>query len=106
MKKAIPVWVQDREKEMNLTLGFRGIIEARELQNYTLKISASTLYRVYLNGEFLGYGPARAAHGYFRVDEYELGRLIKNGKNILAIEVAGYNVNSYYTLNQPSFLLA
>lgn len=29
-----------------------------------------------------------------------------NGENILAIETAGYNVNSYYLLDQPSFLQA
>jgi alpha-L-rhamnosidase len=106
MKKAVPVWVPGRESEMNLTLGFRGTFQALENQKITLKITASTLYRVYLNGEYVGYGPARAAHGYFRVDEYELGKLVKKGENILAVEVAGYNVNSYYTLDQPSFLQA
>lgn len=106
MKKAVPVWVQDREKEMNLILGFRSIFQAGENHNFKLKITASTLYRVYLNGEFLGYGPARAAHNYFRVDLYELDKLIRKGKNILAIEIAGYNVNSYYTLDQLSFLQA
>lgn len=106
MKKAVPVWVQGREKEMNLTLGFRGIFQSWGNQNYTLKITASTLYRVYLNGEFLGYGPARAAHGYFRVDEYNLSKRVRKGVNIVAVEVTGYNVNSYYTLDQPSFLQA
>jgi alpha-L-rhamnosidase len=106
MKKAVPVWVQGRETEMNLMVGFRGVFQSNENQSYILKITASTLYRVYLNGEYVGYGPARAAHGYFRVDEYELGKYVKKDKNILAIEVAGYNVNSYYTLDQTSFLQA
>jgi alpha-L-rhamnosidase len=106
MKKAVPVWVQGREKEMNLVLGFRGTFQVVENRNFTLKISASTLYRVSLNGEFLGYGPARAAHGYFRVDEYNLSKLTQKGKNIIAVEVAGYNVNSYYTLDQSSFFQA
>ena len=106
MKKAIPIWAEGREKEMNLTLGFRGIFYAKNNQDYQLKITASTLYRVFLNGTFIGYGPARTAHGYFRVDEYDLNKQVRNGENILAIEVAGYNVNSYYILDQPSFLQA
>ena len=106
MKKAVPVWAEGREKEMNLTLGFRGIFQKNNPQNYKLHITASTLYRVSLNGTFIGYGPARTAHGYFRVDEYDLGNQVRNGENILAIEVAGYNVNSYYILDQPSFLQA
>ena len=106
MKKAVPVWAKGREKEMNLNMGFHGIFQAENCRNIKLKITASTLYRVFLNGEFLGYGPARAAHGFFRVDEYDLGKQAKNGENVIAVEVAGYNVNSYYTIDQPSFLQA
>lgn len=106
MKKALPVWAAGREKEMNLTLGFRGSFKAEKGEKVTLRIAASTLYRFFINGEFVGSGPARAAHGYFRVDEYDLSDCIKAGDNIVAIEVAGYNVNSYYTLDQPSFLLS
>ena len=106
MEEALPVWAEGRETEMNLTLGFQGVFQAEKNSKITLRITASTLYRVFLNGEFLGYGPARTAHGFFRVDEYDIGDLAKSGKNVLAIEVAGYNVNSYYTLDQPSFLQA
>lgn len=105
-KEAVPVWVKGRETEMNLSLGFRGHFVAKAGQSIQLKMAASTLYRAYLNGQFIGSGPARAAHGYFRTDEYGLDARVKNGDNILVIEVAGYNVNSYYTLDQPSFLLA
>jgi alpha-L-rhamnosidase len=106
MKEAVPVWAEGRETEMNLTLGFQGVFQAEKNNGFTLRITASTLYRVFLNGEFLGYGPARTAHGFFRVDEYDIGDVVKSGENILAIEVAGYNVNTYYTLDQPSFLQA
>ena len=105
MKKAVPVWAEGHEKEMNFNLGFHGTFQSKPEQTYTFRITASTLYRVFLNGDFLGYGPARAAHDYYRVDEYQLENL-KNGENHLAIEVAGYNVNSYYTIDQPSFLQA
>ncbi len=106
MKEAIPVWAEGREKEMNLNLGFHGTFQNNKNQDIKLRITASTLYRVFLNGEFLGYGPARAAHGFFRVDEYDLSSRAKNGENIISVEVAGYNVNSYYTIDEPSFLQA
>jgi alpha-L-rhamnosidase len=106
MKKALPVWAEGRQTEMNLSLGFRGVFHAEKTQSSHLKITASTLYRVFLNGEFLGYGPARAGHGYYRVDTYDLGKKVRKGENILAIEVAGYNINTFYTLDQPSFLQA
>ena len=106
IKKGLPVWAKGREREMNLNLGFRGVFQSQKNQKAALRITASTLYRVYLNGQFLGYGPARAGHGFFRVDEYDLSNRVKSGENIVAVEVAGYNINTYYTLDQPSFLQA
>ncbi len=104
MKKAIPIWAEGREKEMNLNLGFRGSFQAKNDQKTILRITASTLYRVSINGQYLGYGPARAGHGFFRVDTYDISNSLKSGKNLVAVEVAGYNINTFYTLDQPSFL--
>lgn len=104
MNKATPVWVEGREKEMNLTLGFRGVFVAKQQLRTTLRITASTVYRIFVNGEFVGSGPARAGHGFYRVDQYNISKQVKEGENIVAIEVAGYNINTYYTLDQPSFL--
>lgn len=103
---AQPVWPAGQQLEKNITIGFRGNFDVKEGQKVILKITGSSLYRIYLNGQFIGHGPARAAHGYYRVDELDLRDELMVGANILAIEVAGYNVNSYYLLDQPSFLQA
>lgn len=71
---------------------------------YSLYMTGSTLYRVYLNGEVIHYGPARAPHGYVRCDRVMLAPIEEC--NILAIEVAGYNCPSFYTMDIPSFLQA
>ena len=57
-------------------------------------------------GQFVGLGPARGPHGYYRVDVWNLRQQLRPGANVIAIEVAGYNANSYYLLDQPSFLQA
>jgi alpha-L-rhamnosidase len=105
-RDAKPIWPRGREKEMNLFVGFRAVFEGSREQDVYLRLAGATLYRVYMNGEFLAWGPARGPHGYYRTDLFNLGPLMSEGKNILCIEVAGYNVNSYYVLNQPSFLQA
>jgi len=104
--KAKPVWPKGRETEMNLFVGFRAIFESPNEGPVTLRVAGSTLYRFFVNGDFRGFGPARGPHGYFRVDEWDITPALSAGPNIVAIEVAGYNVNSYYVLNQPSFLQA
>lgn len=110
-QKALPVWAAGREKEMNCELAFRMVLPKASLEldnsKVTLVLAASTVYRVWVNGNFVAAGPARAAHGFYRVDELELTEMLsERADNILVIEVVGYNVNSYDTLDQPSFLTA
>ena len=104
--EAKPVWSKDRETEKNLFLSFREVIEVGRVEAATIRLTASCNYRLRVNGEFVGHGPCVAAHDFYRIDSYELKPYLHRGKNIIAIEVAGYNVPSYYLLDQPSFLQA
>ncbi len=105
-QSAKPCWVQGRETEMNLFVGVRAGFDQPKDGKATLRVTASTIYRCFLNGEFVGHGPARGPHGFYRVDEWDLGGRLKDGKNVVALEVAGYNANSYYLLDQPAFVQA
>ena len=104
--KARPVWAAGREREMNLTCGYRACVEWREKKAATLVVTGSCFYHVYINGEPFQFGPARCAHGYYRVDEWDISALLQEGKNYIALEVLGYNINSFYSLDQPSFVQA
>lgn len=67
-------------------------------------VAAHTFYRIYLNGDFLGIGPAPAPFGRLKADRYDLtGKLARAegpcgeegtfqgaGRNHLAVEVIGY----------------
>ncbi len=103
---AKPVWLEGREKEKNVFAGFRATVDGKAAKDAVLRLTGSTICRIFLNGEFLGYGPARGPHGFDRVDEWPLRDRCKPGPNVIAIEVAGYNANSYYFLDQPSYLQA
>jgi len=103
--EAVPVWAEGRETEMNLMMVFEAEFEDPG-EDAVLEIAASSIYRARLNGRFLACGPARGPHGYYRVDRIGLDDFLEEGVNRLAIEVAGYNCNSYYLLDQPSFLQA
>lgn len=95
---ARPVWPAGREREMNCHCLFTAALPEGDL---TLRVACGCLYRGSVDGVPFAYGPARAAHGCARVDEWPLPR----GKQ-LEISVAGYCVNGFYTLEQPSFLQA
>ena len=105
-REAQAIWPVGQQYEKNLTVGFRASFRKPGGKSTVLRIAGSSLYRIFLNGEFIGHGPARAGHDHYRVDEWELQDKLTSGRNVLAIEVAGYNVNSYYLLDQPSFIQA
>lgn len=105
--KAKPVWPKGMEREMNMMAGFRLELEAPgPADAVLLRITGATVYRVTVNGVFAGYGPVRACHEHYRVDEIDLRPSLAPGANILGIEVAGYNCRSFAFLDQPSFLQA
>jgi len=102
-EKALPVWPLGREREMNLWLSFRAL--ANGAQKTVLRLTGSSAYDVKVNGEFIAFGPARSAHGFYRVDELDLSGYVK-GNSVITIDVAGYNADSFYHIDQPSFLCA
>lgn len=102
--KAVPIFLKGKNKEINFQAGFQCVFQGDAEEEYLLRLAGSTLYRVYLNGEVMHYGPARGPHGYVRCDAVPL--FPKAGRNILSIEVAGYNCPSFYTMDIPSFLQA
>jgi alpha-L-rhamnosidase len=104
-RSAKPIWPKGRDREMNLEVGFRAVVPAQS-EKVVLRIAASSIYRATVNGQFLGHGPARGPRGFYRVDEWDLTGKLPAKQNVIAIEVAGYNANSYYLLDQPSFLQA
>lgn len=102
-RKAKPVWLKGLATEMNILAGFKMNV-GQSCVKPVLRITASSIYKVWLDGEFVGHGPARCGHGFFRVDEWPLRLKGKDAQ--VAIEVCGYNANSFAYLDQPSFIQA
>jgi alpha-L-rhamnosidase len=103
---AKPIWAKGQELEKNITCGFRAVFNWNGSKEVVFRAAASCIYRFFVNGEFAGAGPARGPHGFYRVDECSLANCLRDGENIVAVEVAGYNINSFSLLDQPSFLQA
>ena len=102
-EKASPVWILGREKEMNLWISLRAV--SGGAKKTTLRLTGSSAYDIRVNGEFVAFGPARCAHGFYRVDEIDLSDRISE-KAVITVNVAGYNADSFYHLDQPSFVCA
>lgn len=102
-KKARPVWLLGLAEEKNITMSAAVRVKKGKTVLY---IAASCSYTVIVNGVFAAFGPSRCAHGCYYVDELDLTDFLKNEINTVCVHTAGYNVNSFAYLDQPSFLCA
>ena len=103
-KKSIPVWETGTETAINRSLVFTS--KLGHVKDCSLAIAGSTAFLVLVNGDLVAFGPARAGHGYYRVDEYCLDSYLTRDENTVEIRIFGYNVPNFEYANQPSFLCA
>ncbi len=104
-KKAVPVWAKELTSDRNIMLCFETEFDYAGKQA-RIHIAADTLYRMYVNGEFVFYGPQRCGRGWWRVDELDITAKLKKGKNTVCIQVINYGVCSFQYIKQPGFLQA
>ncbi len=101
---AKPIFPKGKDKELNCYAVFRTVLG--KCPEAVLSIAAFSFYRVTVNGRFVGFGPARTAKGYARVDRLPIGRFADRDENELLIEVSGYYCRSLSTAYQSSFVQA
>ena len=101
---AKPVWIKDRETQMNASLLLRAVLPRES--GAVLRIAAHSRYQIFINGAFFADGPARAAHGIYRGASVLLSSALTEEENVVCILITGYNINSFYLLDEPSFVCA
>ena len=104
-KSAKPIFLKNLEKEKNITAFFAANFDCNG-EKAMLRITGATYYRITVNGEFAGYGPARAPRGFTRVEEIDISKHVSWGLNQIVIEVASYNCDTFAFINVPGFLQA
>lgn len=88
--KAHWIWLDDKADQPNRYVHFRRVFTLPSMQKggrTQLHVTAGHFYRLYLNGHFIARGPDRC---YFRrkvYHSYDVTRLLRKGKNVLAIHV-------------------
>lgn len=102
-KKAIPVYAENLKDTLNTHIMLKESISS--LEGCSIKISAASFYKLYVNDVFVGFGPARTAKGYARVDSFDLTAFNNDAGNEIRIEVVGYACSSYYVPRQSSFVI-
>lgn len=99
------VWFKGKRHEINCHGAF--LLRAKELgEGAILRIAAENIYRIHVNGAFAHWGPAKTGNGRSTVDEIALGKYLKNGEAIIAVEITGYSIDVLGTCNDEAFFSA
>lgn len=76
-------------------------------EKYIIHVSADNRYKLFINGKMIGDGPARSSLYNWNFGSYDIGPLLKKGKNVLAAVV--WNMGEYAPVaqisNQTGFLV-
>ncbi len=77
-------------------------------RSFPVHVTADNRYQLFVNGERVGFGPARGDLYHWRYETYEIAPRLKAGKNVIAAVV--WNFGKYapeaQTTNETGFLLA
>ncbi|MCR5750391.1 MAG: hypothetical protein K6G91_00370, partial [Kiritimatiellae bacterium] len=103
---AEPIWTTAEKDEINSTIAFTTHFDWDGKAPLKLRLAGCSVFKVFVNGEFAAYGPARGPHGWFRMDEWDLSRVARKGGNRLSIVGVAYNTTTYYIVEHEPFLQA
>lgn len=101
--QALPVWPAALAGTMNCWVSFHATVELPRPARAKLRIAAAQAYRVWVNGRFVGRGPARTAHGHARIDVWPVAA-DRGGRLEVTIEVMRYGVPTFCTTFEPAFV--
>jgi len=90
------IWTDGVASPRNVYLCARKDFEASGIDGQTrVHISADSRYRLYLNGQWIGDGPARSFFWAQQFDTYDVSGLLKTGRNTLAVLVSHYGEGTF-----------
>jgi alpha-L-rhamnosidase len=93
------IWCeQNGLKDYNQTVLFRKEFELKKGAAASLRITADSWYRVFINGKWVHDGPGRAYPDHFQFDTHEVGSLLKKGKNKIEVTVRYFGVGTFHQL--------
>lgn len=95
------VW-GDIEEKRNVELCFCCLIEKQE--EVLIEMIARDVYNLFVNGQFVAYGPGRAAKGYSRIERLDITSYLTEQENAVCVYVQSNCTNTLaFTKEHPLF---
>lgn len=95
------IWIDDHGEGRNRYVLFRrSFVLTSPPRSASLKLFADTRYRLLVNGQVVGHGPARFFTEFPLYDTYDVLPYLREGQNALAVVVHSYGTGSFHS--EPS----
>lgn len=99
-------WIWLKEEENPMMLSRKSFVLEEIPLKAVLHISATSIYKLYVNGQYLVQGPARSAPHHQSFDKIDISSLLEKGINTLAVKVHYQAGKQSYHFNARPGLLA
>ena len=96
------VWLKGLSKKKNTMACFRFTVKQSDAP-VLLKMAAAGSFRLTVNGNFIGYGPARVWMGHSTIREYDISQYVKEEDALIVVEVVYHGTDSFYIVDEPPF---
>lgn len=101
------IWVEKDNNSKNLWVCFRKTFFINEkFESSNIQITADSRYYLYINGQYVNYGPVRCWPQEQSYDEIDIKRYLKQGKNVIAVLVNHYGISTFQYINGKPGLTA
>ncbi len=102
------IWYEgDDGKGRNLFGNFRRSFQLKATPDIAeFNIFADTSYQLFVNGQFVQYGPIRFDPRYPVYDKHNIKPFLKIGENVIAVQVNHYGCKTYKSINTRAGMVA
>ena len=100
------IWIHSPEFQSNFYLYARKTFQLTSKPvTAKLKACADSRYKLYVNGQYVGKGPARSGNAQSYFDTYDISEYLNKGKNVIAFHVHYFGESNYsYISSLPGLL--
>lgn len=104
--KAKWIWAHRKNHVYNETIVARRSFTLRDFQTATVKITADSYYRLFVNDQWVGDGPCRSWPEHFQYDRINVAPYLRSGQNEIRVMVRHYGIGDFHGVYQrPGLLL-
>lgn len=101
------IWFSDKVNDRNTFGVFRkSFTLSKKPQTAELNLFADTVYQLFINGEFVDFGPVRFDPRFPQYDRYDLAPWLREGRNSIVVLVNHFGQKTYKSIRAHAGFIA